>query len=232
MKIIAFFSEKGGVGKSSYTLLYSSWLKYKHGIKVAVADFNKRLTEYRKDEIVAMKKMGTYDENLIKNAWPIIPVDVQAIRAYGEKNPAYAMWLKEIITNGEFKDMDVVLVDLPGSVSSMEMLQLVKYRIVKMVFIPFDKEMQALSAAISIKNCLERVPQCRYCGFFIKVQTSYGSKQEYVKTMKFLEDSGIPVLPDMISFSERMAKFEKLDMIRTTFSYPDWESKAVRKILA
>ena len=35
---IAFASQKGGVGKSTLTVLAASWLHYLHGIRVAVVD--------------------------------------------------------------------------------------------------------------------------------------------------------------------------------------------------
>jgi cellulose biosynthesis protein BcsQ len=55
MKTITFFSEKGGVGKSSFSIMYASWLS-KHGIDVALADFNHRISRYRESEIRARNK--------------------------------------------------------------------------------------------------------------------------------------------------------------------------------
>ena len=37
---IAFASQKGGVGKSTLTVLAASWLHYLHGIRVAVVDLS------------------------------------------------------------------------------------------------------------------------------------------------------------------------------------------------
>jgi cellulose biosynthesis protein BcsQ len=224
MKIIAFFSEKGGVGKSTFSLMLASFLKYKHGIKVGVADFNKRLTEYRNDEVNYLKNEGLYSPEIQKNAWPIIPVDSGLLHRVGKNNPGNAIWLHDIVTEGEYRDMDVVIADLPGSISGEEILQLVQQRMVNLVIIPFDKEQQALSSALSVKNFLKKVPTCKFCGFFNMIQTAYGNKGEYVRMMKILEGAGLPVLPDMVSFSERMKHFEKVDMMRSTFSYPDWDS--------
>lgn len=224
MKIIAFFSEKGGVGKSTFTLMYASWLKYKHGIKVGVADFNKRLTEYRKDEAWFLKKSGEMTMEMEVNAWPIVPVDRTFIMHVGQNNPGNALWLDYLVTEGEFKDMDVVIADLPGATSGYEIVHLVQSRIVNLVIIPFDKEMQAISAALSVKNFLSQVPSCRYFGFFNMIQTAYGNKMEYVKKMNILKGQNVPVLPDMVSFSDRMKSFEKVDILRSTFSYPDWNN--------
>lgn len=222
MKIIAFFNEKGGVGKSTFTVMYSGWLKYKYGVKVGVADYNSRLTDYRKDEMRAMEQAGILDNSILENAWPIMSVDRKAVASYGQNNPGFALWLEQIIRKGEFKDMDVVLVDLPGSVSGRELIHLVTYKMVNLVLIPFDKEQQAISAALSVKNFLRKVPDCRYCGFFNMVQTAYGRKEDYVSIMEIMERQKLRILPDMVSFSERMKNFGKIDLMRSTFSYPDW----------
>lgn len=227
MKVIAFFSEKGGVGKSTFTLMFASWLK-KHGIKVGVADYNKRLLEYRKDEILAMKNNNTFSEEIIQNAWPIVPVDKKFVSQFGSNNPGHALWLEHEIQEGAFKDMDVVLTDLPGSISGREIIHLVMYKLVNLVIIPFDRDRQALGAAISVKNVLRQVDGCRYCGFLNMVQTAYGKKADYQKIMEVMEKQKLPVLPDMISFSERMKQFEKVDMMRSTFSYPDWNNPAFK----
>lgn len=224
MKIIAFFSEKGGVGKSTFSLMYASCLKYKYGIKVGVADFNKRLTEYRKDEAFYLRNSGQLTKEMEENAWPIVPVDRTFIMKVGPNNPGNALWLDYIVTEGELKDMDVVIADLPGSVSGHEIIHLVQSRIVNLVIIPFDKDVQAISAALSVKNFLSQVPSCKYFGFFNMIQTAFGNKMEYVKKMNILKGRNLPVLPDMISFSDRMKNFEKVDILRSTYTYPDWDN--------
>lgn len=224
MKIMTFFSEKGGVGKSTFSLMFASFLKYKLGVKVGVADFNKRLAGYRKDEIKFLENNGLYTPEIENNAWPIIRVDSVFVGRLGPNNPGNAIWLKHLITEGEFKDMDVVIVDLPGAISGNELKQLVQQQLINLVVIPFDKEQQAIASAFGVKNFLSRMPSCKFCGFFNMIQTAYGNKGEYVSKMKIIEAAGIPVLPDMISFSERMKNFEKVDVMRSTFSYPDWDN--------
>lgn len=63
MKTISFFNVKGGSGKSTCTMMYASWLHYKHGIKVAVIDFNEQLGSYRRSEAYLRKE---YDEQVKK----------------------------------------------------------------------------------------------------------------------------------------------------------------------
>lgn len=35
---VSFVTQKGGVGKSTFTIFAASWLHYRHGVKVAVVD--------------------------------------------------------------------------------------------------------------------------------------------------------------------------------------------------
>ena len=48
---IAFASQKGGVGKSTLTVLAASWLHYRHGIRVAVVD-----CDYPQHSIAEMRR--------------------------------------------------------------------------------------------------------------------------------------------------------------------------------
>ncbi|MBQ8482890.1 MAG: P-loop NTPase [Bacteroidales bacterium] len=227
MKIIAFFSEKGGVGKSTFTLMYASWLK-KHGVKVGVADFNKRLTEYRKDEIAFLKKNGTFDDSMLESAWPIIPVDRKFAAQFGADNPGNAIWLDTQIREGGLRDLDVLLVDLPGATSGKELPELIICKMLNMIIIPVEKDRQTLGAALAVKNFLIKANTCRFFGFINKIQTSYGKKADYVKIMRVMKRQGLPMLPDMVSFSSRMENFEKVDMMRSTFAYPDWDLPAYK----
>ena len=40
MKILSFYSEKGGMGKTTFTALFASWLAYVKKEKVIVLDFD------------------------------------------------------------------------------------------------------------------------------------------------------------------------------------------------
>ena len=224
---MAFFSEKGGVGKSTFTLMFASWL-HKHGVKVGVVDFNKRLTEYRKDEITVMKANGTYSDELIDSAWPLIPLDRSFVSQFVPPVPGYAMWVEHLIKEGELKDLDVLIPDFPGAISGREIMQLLMYRMVNLVVVPFDRDQQAMGAALAVKNMLRQMEGCRFCGFLNMVQTAYGRKSDYQKIAEVMMKQGLPMLPDMVSFSERMKQFEKVDMMRSTFSYPDWDSPAFK----
>ena len=66
MKTITFFNEKGGVGKTTFAIMYASWLHYIHGVRVAVVDFNDRLVIYRNNEIRFRKKTDSMLDMMYK----------------------------------------------------------------------------------------------------------------------------------------------------------------------
>lgn len=103
--VLAFATQKGGMGKTTLSVLVASWLHYKRGIKVAILDVdgsqlsvvNQRLTE-----------METMDEEMTAR------LDEQDIEPYlilsGSPQNVPALLAKLP------PDVQLVLVDLPGNI--------------------------------------------------------------------------------------------------------------------
>ena len=117
---IAFASQKGGVGKSTLTVLAASWLHYLHGIRVAVVD-----CDYPQHSIAEMRKrdlkMALEDDyykalaygqftRLGKKAYPVV-----------ESSTEKAIDDAERIT-GEAA-FDIVFFDLPGTVNDPSVIR-------------------------------------------------------------------------------------------------------------
>lgn len=228
MKTLAFYNEKGGVGKSTFTIMMASWLKYKHGVNVGVADFNKRLEQYRKDEIKerTYKNLPVIDENKM---WPIVTSDSKKITEMERSTHtpmASAFWLEEEIRNGRLQNLDVLFVDLPGAALGKEFLQMVTGQYIGLWIIPLDKELQAFRASIAVKNTLEKT-NSTFAGF-INFAQKYFRFEEQTLLMKSYMQAGLPVLPDIISASDRMKNISEPDIMRSTISVPNWDSKLFR----
>lgn len=233
MKIITFFSEKGGVGKSSFSIMYASWLKYKHGVKVALADFNERISDYRKAEIRERNKLIRENPEKgiqpfdLESAWPIIPAlrsEVNEWRKILPNFPFYA-WLDNEIRKGRLKDYDVVLCDFPGSLDSGEFMQILSGQLINLTVIPFDNDEMTINSTTKTHNYLDNK---NHCMFLNKVDVNFANRRNMCialahKMMKKPEP-GFPVLPDMVAYSERMTTIEKVDILRTTFTCPDFDS--------
>lgn len=226
MKILTFYNEKGGVGKSTFTIMYASWLKYKHGIKVGVLDFNNRESNYRMNEIEEKRDMGVLDRYDLDSMWPIVTADRKAIKKIKDDmitpmpNP---YWVENEIRNGQLKGLDVLIVDLPGAVNAREFMEFLVSKMIGLYVIIFDRDPQTMDATIVVQNALMKSQQ-NYMGFINQAQ-SYVSIREYEQVAETLQKAGLPILPDIISYSERMKKISEPDIMRSTLEYPDWNSK-------
>lgn len=114
---IAFASQKGGVGKSTLTVLAASWLHYLHGIRVAVVD-----CDYPQHSIL---KLSNRDKAVVQSSAIYGRLLVSLAENKGVKpyrilccKPSEAMseWRKWAAVAEE--RYDVVLFDLPGTVGN------------------------------------------------------------------------------------------------------------------
>ncbi len=236
MKIMSFYNEKGGVGKSTFTIMYASWLKYKHGVNVGVVDFNNRQTGYRQDEIRSKKELaaqGRFDMSSLdmQRLWPIYNADkkdIAGIRRNQISRIPSAYWLERQIRSGAIRQHDVLLIDLPGAAMGQEFIDLLLGRMVGLWCIVIDRDPQTSRASVNIVNTLEKAARgVKYAGFINQAQ-SYVTMREYEEMARIFMDCGLPMLPDVISFSERMKKISEPDIMRSTLEYPDWSLDAFR----
>jgi cellulose biosynthesis protein BcsQ len=115
---IAFSTQKGGVGKTTFTTLAASWLHYRLGFNVAVMDcdfpqwsihsMRKREAEQLQKNDFYQKKAMSMFESLGKGTYPIIctqPDNGVLDRA------------NEFLASQQ-TDYDVILFDLPGTINN------------------------------------------------------------------------------------------------------------------
>ena len=233
---MTFFSEKGGVGKTSFTIMYASWLRYNHGVKVGVCDFNERLVSYRKTEL---EKVETINRQIEKGerkgatvvidtqeAWPILslsePERRRIMRMHDDlKGKECAWWLEQALKT-KFKDMDVVLLDFPGAISEGSFRQILVRNMIGLTVIPTDNDTQTIASTLQLHSllseCHERMKgriAADHCAFINCIRLS-NAKTGYEKMARAYEQDGLRVLPDMLSFSEQMKKISEPDIMRST----------------
>lgn len=228
MKTISFYNEKGGVGKTTFTILYASFLKYKHGIDVAVLDLNNRISIYRKDEIANKKAMDILDRYDMDSAWPIIqPAKEELQKFKGQKMPL-SNWLNEKILDGQFNDCQVLLVDLPGAAPTKEFGQMIFGKHINLYVIPTDRNAMTVRSTMAVYHAIDTYagePKPTVAAFINQIQT-YISPKEYERVAQILKNVKLQLLPDMISFSERLKTLNRENIIVSTLEYPNWSDKA------
>ena len=224
MKTITFYSEKGGVGKSTFSIMYASWLQ-KHGVKVGLADFNDRINRYRRAEIEkreeARKKNPDIPPYDLSKAWPISSVRVKEINELKKNgsNKPYATWLVNQL-EGPLSGLDVLMCDFPGNMSGGEFVEVVGFHLLNLFVIPTERDEMTLQATLKIHKLIENL---NHCIFINKAQLGLrGVRKNYMLFAEKLMKIGFPLLPDMVAYSERIMDIEKIDSIRSTFGFPDF----------
>ena len=111
---ISFANQKGGIGKSTLTVLAASWLRYVRGLNVlvVVCDFPQNsINELREREKNAVVQNDAYKlllqrqfERLQKKAYPVL-----------RSTPENAENDVQIFLDSEPEPYDVILYDLPGT---------------------------------------------------------------------------------------------------------------------
>lgn len=238
MKTITFFSEKGGVGKSSFSIMLASWLYHQCGVSVAVADFNHRIKNYRNTEIrnrneYIKKNPGTDIKPFeLSKTWPIFEAfkqDVAEIRQDGTPYP-YAAWLKTRIKEEHLEDTQVLVCDFPGSLDDGSFMDLISLNLIGLTVIPTEKDEMTLSSTLKLANSLKKFNK-NYCCFINKAQVMMKNfRNGYLELGKRLTKHGVRMLPDIISYSERMMTIDKVDILRSTFGFLDFSKEEFKNI--
>ena len=165
IKTISFYNEKGGIGKTSFSILYASWLRYKHNVKVTVIDLNNRIELYRNFEL-----NNTPEQFEEKDRWPIISLhlkDIQALVQRGEKHP-YALWLARKIA--ETRENQVIIIDYPPQHNS-GFIESLAYGLIDLTVIPIDYDPMTIQSTRRLVNSLEN-NKISYRTFINKAQYS------------------------------------------------------------
>ncbi|NDV69952.1 ParA family protein [Dysgonomonas sp. 25] len=143
---IAFANQKGGVGKSAITTLFASYLHHIKRKNVAIIDCDfpqNSIYNMREDDMKSIRESVElrsalsiqFDQNK-KKAYPVI-------KAQPEKALKSA---NELIETTEEK-LDIILFDLPGTVNSTGILNLIFN--INYIFIPIIADKRALQSSLN-----------------------------------------------------------------------------------
>lgn len=143
---IAFSTQKGGVGKSTFTVLLASYLHYLDGLNVAVIDCDYpqcSVYEMRKREIRQLETNLHYQSKAIalfdslgKQTYPIVC-------AKPEEGIVKA---REFLAN-EPTDYDVVFFDLPGTINNDGVIS--TFMSMDYVFVPMAPSRMSMESTLS-----------------------------------------------------------------------------------
>ena len=150
--LIAFASQKGGVGKSAFTVLVASILHYQKGLKVGVVDCDSpqhSISRMRDRDIESVQesdflKVVLYrqHEQIRKRSYPVI-----------KSNPEKA--IEDLYRYIEEQDavFDVVLFDLPGTLRSEGVVHTISA--IDYIFIPLKADNVVMQSSLQFAEVVE-----------------------------------------------------------------------------
>ncbi len=206
--LVAMSNQKGGVGKSTVTILLASYLHYVKDKNVAVIDcdtLQQSVSHMRQRDMQTVEKTDEYKqlmmiqwEKVQKKAYPIV-----------ESSPAGARdKINELLETTP--DLDIILVDLPGSLSSEGVFK----TIINMDYVltPIVADRMVMQSTMSFATAVldylkgkNGIPLKDFYFFWNKVDRR-ASTEVYDAYRKIMERLNLKVLKTVIPESRRFDK--------------------------
>lgn len=149
--LTAFATQKGGIGKTTFTVITASILHYLKGYNIAIidCDFPQHSVNTIRKRDIELIKNDTYFKTLAynqfsrlnKNAYPVICC-----------KPESAFETIDRVKKGG--DYDVILIDIPGTVNSSGVLNALSA--VDYIFTPITADRIVLESCLSFANVITK----------------------------------------------------------------------------
>jgi cellulose biosynthesis protein BcsQ len=206
--LVAMSNQKGGVGKSTVTILLASYLHYVKDKNVAIIDcdtLQHSVSHMRKRDMQTVEKTDEYKqlmmqqwEKVRKKAYPVV-----------ESSPAGAMdRISELMETDPA--LDIILIDLPGSLSSDGVFRAIinmDYVLTPIVAdrIVMQSTMSFATAVLDYLRGKQGIPLKDFYFFWNKVDRR-ASTEVYDAYRKIMERLNLKVLATVIPESRRFDK--------------------------
>lgn len=145
MKVITFFSIKGGTGKTTFNLLFASYMKYYLGKKIMFIDLDSpayNAYHIRQREIQESKCVE----------------DLYVLDRLGVENIKDATRIASSIRG--VKDVDYLIIDFPGSFNTGDAITaFARMGVLDLVVIPLEVDKMILSSSISLARTFKAMGQ-------------------------------------------------------------------------
>jgi len=206
--LVAMSNQKGGVGKSSVTVLLASYLHYVKGKNVAIVDcdtLQHSVSHMRKRDMQTVEKTDEYKQ-LMMVQWKKIKKKAYIIV---DSTPAEARSkISELLEVNP--NLDIILVDLPGSLSSEGVFKTIinmDYVLTPIVAdrIVMQSTMSFATAVLDYLKGKPDIPLKDFLFFWNKVDRR-ASTEVYDTYQKIMERLNLKVLKTVLPESRRFDK--------------------------
>lgn len=206
--LVAMSNQKGGVGKSTVTILLASYLHYVKGKNVAIIDcdtLQHSVSHMRKRDIQTVEKSDEYKQ-LMMAQWEKIRKKAYTVI---ESSPTEARnKIGELLEANP--DLDIILMDLPGSLSSEGVFKTIinmDYVLTPIVAdrIVMQSTMTFATAVLDYLKSKPGIPLKNFLFFWNKVDRR-ASTEVYDAYQKIMERLELKVLKTVLPESRRFDK--------------------------
>lgn len=150
-KYVAFCSPKGGVGKSTFTIVCASYLHYTKGLSVAVVDADyPQLSVFktREREEKTMNEQVKYQQRIVDR----FKADGKRIYPVIEATPETAIQAWEQFQTQDGREFDIVLFDLPGTINAEGVMETIVG--LDHIFVPVTSDPMVMESTLSLMYVL------------------------------------------------------------------------------
>lgn len=219
MQVISFFSAKGGTGKTTFNMLFASYLKYVWGKRVIALDFDapeNNFASTRDREVDSLLEKDP--EADVKSFYP-----VRQIKSTSQAGIRKAIQeLREL--DGKY---DYVIVDAPGSMSEAEATSLLLVAdVLDLAVIPTDVDGMSIASSYSL-GCACQAQGLPFFIFYNRVVWQE-KKDLYEAFTQFFEEGGMTVSAHRIRSTVKLRRDSDsaASYLRSSIRFPEKEIRA------
>lgn len=227
MARVCIFNEKGGVGKTTATVLTASWLAYSEGRRVCVVDF-----DHPSHHISAMRGRDSAllrDPRSPLSAWMAshpdtpAPFGVYSIPASpdGTYSPGEVFPYLEAILSAGF---DYVFYDFPGRFARGEPASFVAAAgLVDFLAVPMDTDLQSRRGALVVADAFRRqdIPLVLFWNR-VSASEARGDGSRFRRGAEPFLERGLPVMEESLRDIRKLSRDgSEPSFIRSTLCFPE-----------
>ena len=212
MKVISFFSAKGGTGKTTFNVLLASYIKYRLGKRVMILDFDypeHNLTFMRQRDLKYLESEGILFRE--EDFYPIEPINKYAAEDLD--------WLTGTL-NSLSGSLDYLILDFPGSFASGDTIcELVPEGYIDLMVLPVELDAMIIASMKSLAHILRENGQ-RTLLFFNRV-CGRETKAAYGRVRDWFAEEGSVISENYVKQSVSMKKeMDDVAHVRSTVDFP------------
>lgn len=225
---VAIATQKGGVGKTTFTVLLASHYYYRLGFNLLIIDCDRpqySIVEMRERDSQLVMKNDYYKRKAYNQFKELNRKAYTVIRAKAEE----ALDKAEECIGNSTEPYDIILFDLPGTVNSVGVLRTISK--MNYLFSPISADKMILTSTLSFFDTLNKElvsrGQTDIMGMYLYWNQVDGREKTglYFVYEKIIKDLGLQIMqtsvPDTKRFRKEMSEDDRKAVFRSTLFPPD-----------